>query len=71
MVEDLHATITRVRIALLQSQVREKGVPTAAVPVAASHSPVRRRRSTVTAVYSGSKDGVPLFTKQKVVRVVS
>ncbi|KAK3695605.1 hypothetical protein B0T22DRAFT_368780 [Podospora appendiculata] len=62
MDEDLHATVTRVRIALLQSQL--KNIP-AAAPL---H---RRRRSTVTAVYSGSKDGVPLFTKQKVVRVVS
>ncbi|KAK0725752.1 hypothetical protein B0H67DRAFT_642127 [Lasiosphaeris hirsuta] len=63
MVEDLHASITRVRLALLQSQVREKGVP------AATTSPHRRRRST-SAVYLGSKDGVPLFTKQKVVRVI-
>ncbi|KAK4215863.1 hypothetical protein QBC37DRAFT_371588 [Rhypophila decipiens] len=61
MTEDLHSTIARVRIALLQSQVREK---TPASPP----SPMRRRRSTVTAVQS--KDGVPLFTKQKTVRVV-
>ncbi|KAK0753634.1 hypothetical protein B0T18DRAFT_316910 [Schizothecium vesticola] len=62
MAETLHASIARVRIALLQSQVREVAP---APPIV--H---RRRRSTVTAVCVGSKDGVPLFTKQKVVRVV-
>ncbi|KAK3943919.1 hypothetical protein QBC46DRAFT_337966 [Diplogelasinospora grovesii] len=70
MVEDLDllATVTRVRLALIQSQIRDKSVSA----VAPSNTPVvrRRRRSTVTAVYSGSKDGVPLFTKQRVVRVV-
>ncbi|KAL2020484.1 hypothetical protein VTK56DRAFT_8369 [Thermocarpiscus australiensis] len=64
MAEDLHATVARVRIALIQSQVREKGVSSSG---STSH---RRRRSTVTAVYAGSKDGVPFFTKHKVVRVV-
>ncbi|KAH7628388.1 hypothetical protein B0T09DRAFT_358591 [Sordaria sp. MPI-SDFR-AT-0083] len=62
MSEDLHASITRVRLALLQSQVREHP----------GTSPVRRRRRSIsTAVaYAGStKDGVPLFAKQRVVRV--
>ncbi|KAK4188978.1 hypothetical protein QBC35DRAFT_450734 [Podospora australis] len=63
--EDLNASVARVRIALIQSQVREKGVTISPSPVV--H---RRRRSTITAVYSGSKDGVPVITKQKVVRVV-
>ncbi|KAK3396174.1 hypothetical protein B0T20DRAFT_263411 [Sordaria brevicollis] len=61
MGEDLHASITRVRLALLQSQVREHP----------GTAPVRRRRRSIsTAVaYAGSKDGVPLFAKQRVVRV--
>ncbi|KAK4459391.1 hypothetical protein QBC42DRAFT_289598 [Cladorrhinum samala] len=59
--EDLNATVARVRIALIQSQVREKGT-------AASPTPRRRRSTSVTAV--GSKDGLLQFTKQKVVRVV-
>ncbi|KAK4174717.1 hypothetical protein QBC36DRAFT_347688 [Triangularia setosa] len=60
MAEDLNATVARVRIALIQSQVRE------------STTPVKRarRRSTTTAVYAGSKDGVPVFSKQRVVRVI-
>ena len=31
----------------------------------------RRRRSSSAVVYAGSKDGIPQFAKQKVVRVVS
>ncbi|KAH8884232.1 hypothetical protein GQ53DRAFT_829908 [Thozetella sp. PMI_491] len=63
--ESLHASVTRVRIALLQSQIRDKS-DSAPAP-AIQH---RRRRSS-SAVYAGSKDGVPFFTKQKTVRVVS
>lgn len=61
---------------LLSNQQRPLLIPThlpgsVRETVSAPASPVhRRRRSTVTAVYSGSKDGVPLFTKQKVVRVI-
>ncbi|KAK4200144.1 hypothetical protein QBC40DRAFT_254402 [Triangularia verruculosa] len=60
MAEDLNATVARVRIALIRSQVRE------------STTPVKRarRRSTTTAVYAGVKDGVPVFSKQRVVRVI-
>ncbi|KAK0665829.1 hypothetical protein QBC41DRAFT_231942 [Cercophora samala] len=61
MAEDLNATVARVRIALIQSQVRDQ----AAAPVKRA-----RRRSTTTAVYAGSKDGVPVFSKQRVVRVI-
>ncbi|KAJ4402814.1 hypothetical protein N0V85_005228 [Neurospora sp. IMI 360204] len=61
MSEDLHASITRVRLALLQSQVREQP----------GTSPVRRRRRSISTAVArtGSKDGVPLFAKQRVVRV--
>ncbi|KAL2255272.1 hypothetical protein VTK26DRAFT_3704 [Humicola hyalothermophila] len=62
--DDFAASVARVRVALIQSQVREKNGST--------DRPVhRRRRSTVTAVcYSGTRDGVPVFTKQKITRVV-
>ncbi|KAK4117662.1 hypothetical protein N656DRAFT_794108 [Canariomyces notabilis] len=63
----LNATVARVRIALVQSEaVARLGVE----PPSSRPSLHRRRRSTVTAVYAGTKDGVPLFAKQRVVRVV-
>ncbi|KAK4161432.1 hypothetical protein QBC43DRAFT_291907 [Cladorrhinum sp. PSN259] len=60
--EDLNATVARVRIALIQSQVRERTTATSPPP------PRRRRSTSVTAV--SSKDGALQFAKQKVVRVV-
>ncbi|KXX78829.1 hypothetical protein MMYC01_204019 [Madurella mycetomatis] len=62
----LNATVARVRIALVQSEAVARLKVEQPVP----NPPRRRRRSTVTAVYAGNKDGVPLFAKQKVVRVV-
>ncbi|GKT48807.1 uncharacterized protein ColSpa_08988 [Colletotrichum spaethianum] len=62
MIEDLHSAIVRVRIASLQSEVLSKS-PTREV--------VRRRSFSKVKPVHVAKGRLPLFTKQKTVRVIS
>ncbi|KAI3531412.1 hypothetical protein CCUS01_10838 [Colletotrichum cuscutae] len=62
MIEDLHSAIVRVRIASLQSEVLSR---------TSSREVVRRRSSSKVKPVHVAKGRLPLFTKQRSVRVVS